>query len=385
MSQGSRLLVIAALSLSILVIGIGIGGTIPWIALSLDARGTSPFMIGVISAAQPLGIMIMAPFCFHVARRFGLARSVLIFDLLALPPVALLAVFEHELAWFILRFVGGMAMAVPWVLGETWVNLVSKPAWRARSMGVYGAGVAAGFALGPIVLTLVPVGATSAIWIFVGVSLIAIAPLLLIQRFSVTLDEERAPAFIALIFAMPVVFMAVAMAAAADMSFATFLPIWGLSLGYSHTLALLLVTIVIVGNVVLQFPIGMLADRIGIRQTITLCAWVSLAGPLVIIAFAASLPVVAVTLFIWGGAVWALYSLALAEIGHRLRGSAVAAANGAMVFVYTLANVIGPPLAGFGLETFKPHGFMGLALLFALALLVLIYVRGDPDARRSSE
>ena len=125
----------------------------------------------------------------------------------------------------------------------------------------------------------------------------------------------------------------------------------------------------------------MVADRIGIRRTMVYCGIVSLIGPFALVTFGSTLVLLVPLLFLWGGAVWALYSLALAELGHRLTGAALAAANGALVFVYTLANVISPPVAGAGLELVPPHGFMVVIVVAAIAFLTLAWVRGSPEGR----
>ena len=385
LSDQQRIGVIAALSLSIFVIGIAIGGTVPWIALSMERAGSNEITIGLVVAAQSLGIMVVAPFAYRVATRVGLGRSMVLFNLLMLPGLALLPFTESNIAWMILRLSSGLALAIPWVLGETWINLVTKPEWRARATAVYGAAIAGGFAVGPLVLALFESQLNTAIAAFVALSVLGLIPLLFVLRFAPVVSHEPTTPFFSMIFAMPVVFCAVALAAVADMSFATFMPIWGLDQGLSVFMSLVLVTTLMVGNVVLQFPIGLLGDRIGLRQTMRLCGLVSLVSPFLIILAAGNLILVLILLFIFGGAVWALYSLALADLGHRLSGSALAAANGAFVFVYTGSNVVGPPLAGAGLEAWNPHGFMLVTVAVAIVFVLLVYLRPDPATKAKTD
>ena len=380
-SDRARLMVIVGLTLSVVMVGISLGGLIPWLSLKLEARGTSAVTIGLVAAANPLGIMLVAPFAHRIGMRLGMGWSILLFEVIALPGILLLLVFESELAWFILRLFAGFAMAIPWIIGETWVNLIARPQWRARVMAFYTAGVAAGFALGPLVLSVVGIEGSLPILVFGGLAVCAILPIFVIWRFETPLGDAPTQGFFGRIFSMPVLFMAIILAAMADTVALTFLPIWGKLLGYTEQLSLLFVSIVLVGNVVLQLPIGMIADRIGIRRTMVYCGIVSLIGPFALVTFGSTLVLLVPLLFLWGGAVWALYSLALAELGHRLTGAALAAANGALVFVYTLANVISPPVAGAGLELVPPHGFMVVIVVAAIAFLTLAWVRGSPEGR----
>lgn len=378
LTDGQRRVIITALCISVFMVGVSLGGIVPWISLKQDGFGTNEVIIGIIVAAQPLGIMLVAPLVSRIGLGFGLGTAMVVFSALSLPGLALLPFTDSSGWWIFLRLISGLATAVPWVLGETWINLATKPKWRARTTAIYGAAIAGGFALGPLMLTLFENRLDMAIAAFTLLSLLSILPLLPVLRFAPRFPREKAPPFLSVVFTMPVVFCAVILAAIADMAFATFLPIWSTSQGLSLVLAMVLVSCMMIGNVILQFPIGMLADRIGLRQTMRICGLVSLIGPVLIIGVGVNLVLLVPLLFVYGGAVWALYSLALADLGHRLTGSALAAANGAVVFVYTAANVVGPPASGAGLRLWSPHGFMLVALGAALVFVILAFTRPDP-------
>jgi predicted MFS family arabinose efflux permease len=80
----------------------------------------------------------------------------------------------------------------------------------------------------------------------------------------------------------------------------------------------------------------------------------------------------AILLLVWGGVAGALYTVGLAHLGARFSGSDLASANAAFVILYNVGLVIGPPLAGGGLDLYPPHGFAyALALLFAGYLVVV--------------
>lgn len=384
LSDFQRLMIITALSISVFTVGISLGGIIPWIALKQDMLGADGLTIGLIVAAQPLGIMLVAPLVSRIASSMGLGMAMVVFSIGTLPGVALLPLTDSNALWVLFRLVGGLASAVPWVLGETWINMATKPKWRARTMGIYGGTLAGGFALGPIMLTFFENQLDLAIIGFTVLTALSILPLLPILRYAPTFPKQENTAFFSIIFTMPVVFFAVVLAAVADMSFATFLPLWSTAQGASIQTSLLLVSCLMVGNVVLQFPISILADRIGVRRTMRFCGVVSLVIPLLIMGVGTNLLLLFPLLFIFGGTVWTLYSLALADLGHRLSGSALAMANAAVVFVYTASNVVGPPLSGLGLRLWSPHGFILVTVVIALIFVILAYLRPTPAETESS-
>src|SRR3546814_3441472 len=51
-------------------------------------------------------------------------------------------------------------------------------------------------------------------------------------------------------------------------------------------------------------------------------------------------------LFLWGGAAFGLYTVAVTMLGERYRGGELAAANAAFVMMFEIANLTGPPIAG---------------------------------------
>jgi MFS family permease len=79
----------------------------------------------------------------------------------------------------------------------------------------------------------------------------------------------------------------------------------------------------------------------------------------------------AVLFFCWGGCVWGAYTVALAAMGRYFTGSSLAVANAAFVMTYTFANVIGPPVAGYAFDLWKPHGLMLVSFAVALIFAVI--------------
>ena len=128
------------------------------------------------------------------------------------------------------------------------------------------------------------------------------------------------------------------------------------------------------GNVLLQIPLGMLSDRIADRRHLLLaCALVGLVGTLLMPYAAFNWHVMAGLLFVWGGAVAALYTIGLAHLGTRLSGRDLASANAAFVFCYGIGMIIGPQALGMGMDIFGDYGFgWSLALFFAAYILLAL-------------
>ncbi len=373
--MAGRTLSLIALLTCVFIFGVAFAGVVPWITLVLEQRGLNPVLIGVVSAANAIGVLAMAPFAARIAQRFGMANALIAGGLVSGATIGFLPVFDSVPAWIALRFLSGLAGAVPWVATETWINMIAGSESRARIIAFYAAALAAGFATGPLVLTVTGTEGVLPIAVFLTISLSALLPILFVRRDAPELRADSGHGVWRAALAMPAVMAAAFVAGAVDASFFAFLPIWGTRSGFEEVQALSLLSIFVAGNIVLQFPVGWLADRTSPRRVMALSGVICLMAPVIAYGASVSYTALALVLFFWGGAAWSLYSLALTDIGHRLDGTALASANGAIVLIYTLSNISGPPAAGMAMQIWNPHGFLFISSLAATVLLLILAMR----------
>ncbi len=375
LSVHDRRLVLAALFAGVFVFGISFAGIIPWIALVLEERGTNPAIIGIVSATNPIGVMVMAPFVGRIMQRLGAANAIIVGSLVTALTIVLMPVFDSTAEWVLLRFISGLGGAVPWVATETWINVAAGGRSRGRVVGLYGAFLSVGFAAGPLIVSLVGIESWAPAIVFGALSAAALAPIVAIRRHSPRLETEEHHPAVKIISAMPAVFAGAFLAGMVDTAFFTFLPIWGLRVNLDPAFALALLSVFVAGNIALQLPVGWLADRIGTRPVMALCGFSSIVGPLGAVYFAGYPILLCTILFFWGGAVYALYTLAMIDIGHHCRGTTLASASGALVVVYTISNISGPPLTGAAMQAWGPHGLMAVSTGVAAIFMLIMAVR----------
>ncbi len=374
-TPGQRRIVLIALFANVFSFSVSFGGMMPWMSLYMEARSVDPVLIGIVAAANPVGVMIMAPFVARIVARLSLADAKILGSLIAVGSIALMPVFDDPGAWLVLRLINGLGGAIPWVVTETWINVVADNRSRGRIVAGYAIVMAAGFASGPLVLGFIGTEGIVPPMTFMVLNLLAIVPILMVRRYSPRFELETRQRVWRVIFAMPTVYAGVFVSATVDTAFFAFLPIWGMRIGLEPAYALTLLTVFIAGNIALQLPIGWLADRFGARRVMAICGLACIAGPVGAYLTTGTPVLLGMVLFVWGGTAWALYTLALIDIGHRCTGTALAAANGAIVLVYTLSNISGPPLAGMAMDAWNPHGFMAVAFVVAALFLLVMAVR----------
>lgn len=265
---------------------------------------------------------------------------------------------------------------MPWVLSETWTNQISKPSLRGRIMALHATTIAAGFTVGPVILAVVGTEGRLPFYVFATILMAAMAPLLYIQRWFPKIADSGKARLSGIFLIAPTVFAAAFVAGALDTTVFSLMPIWGLRVGLEEAQAVIVLSVFISGNLLLQVPIGWLGDRIGRRPVMILCSSVATLGALLTSQLTEHWYPMLAVMFIWGGMGWALYSLALAMMGERFNGGALAAANAAFIVAFEVANITAPPAAGYIMDATGPNGLMGFMGAITLLFTVLVAARG---------
>ncbi|PYE89696.1 MFS transporter [Phyllobacterium leguminum] len=366
---------LAAAIATISAVGMAIGLGIPLLSVLLEARGYSASLIGANTAVAGLASIAAAPLAAPIAGRFGVVRTIL--TMLLLGGFAFLGFhfFQSLWAWFLLRIALHFALTVLFVLSEYWINASAPPEKRGLVLGIYATMLSLGFAAGPWLFS--QIGSAGMLPFGVGFAIIMLAaiPVLLAWKDSPDFGESEHVPFVRYIFAVPTATAAVFVFGAVETGGFALFPVFGTRIGYTESEAALLLTMIGLGNVLLQIPIGLISDKIRDRRNLLLiCAAIGLAGMVVLPFIIANWYLVAGLLFIWGGVVAGLYTVGLAHLGSKLTGRELAAANSAFVFCYALGMLAGPQAVGIGMDAMGPKGFaVVLGIFFALYMVVTAF------------
>jgi MFS family permease len=361
-----------AASAAVCVFSFSMGEMYPLLSLKMEGWGTEPWVIGLNSAMSPIGILVAGLFISKLAHAFGPKRVAMwmafatALVLLSYPTLPSLP------AWFALRFLQGACVATLFALSEAWVVRFAHGQYRARVTAIYAAVISASFGLGAGVLGIT--GIEGYLPFVVGATVILCAiPLIAMVQDDETLDEESHVSFFEFLPKAPMLLFAIAVHAIFDGAMIGFFAVYAVSHGYSIPMAALTVTAMALGNVVLQLPLGWLADRTSKRVVMAGCFVVCGGGMLVI------QPLMD-TIWIWpvlpvlGAAAFGIYSIGLAMLGDRFTGSDLVAGTTAFSSMWGLGALAGSVLAGVAMDVFGPEGLplsmFGVFLLYVLALVV---------------
>ena len=151
------------------------------------------------------------------------------------------------------------------------------------------------------------------------------------------------------------------------------MPVYGPAHGLGETKVAALLTVFIAGNVALQVPLGLAAERWSARNILILCASATALGSLLMIPLVETVALWPLA-FVVGAVSYGLYSVALVELGERFAGAMLVAGNSAFAMMYGVGGLAGPPGAGAVMDAIGPNGLpLSLAFLgFALTVFALV-------------
>ena len=368
---------IAGIIATVSVFAIAQGLSYPLLSFILQRQGVSPSMIGLSAAMTPIGLMVSSPLIPALARRFGAGRTALSCAALSALLLALIGWSENVYAWFPLRFLIGVAVNPLYVLSEIWMIALAPPARRGRIMGVYTSIISAGFAAGPLCLLIV--GSHGWPPFLVGISAFVICGACLASVLKQLPRVDEAGHRISVLGFVPLAWLllfAVVVAAGFEQGILALLPVYGTYYAITEARMSALLSLMIAGNITLQIPLGLLAERFT-AQTVRLgCVTATILG-------CALLPVLIETsliwpmVFLWGAVSYGIYTMTLIELGERFSGSMLIAGNAAFSLMWGLGGIAVPPASGAALDLLGAQG-----LPIALGLLCLVLAVASVGGRR---
>lgn len=372
------LLVVATASLGSVTLSLGM----PLLSIVLDRHGVDPVAIGLNTALGGLGSLAAAPFAETIARRVGAVRTMRGALALAAGTLLLFPLAVDLRLWSLWRMLLGAAGATLFIVSEAAINALAPADRRGRILGLYATAFSLGFAAGPLLLAITGSEGWPPFLVAAGFLLAAALPLRLvagIDRLLAAQPSAGANTTVAALLAragLPL--LGVLIYGLLETSFFALLPVYVLALGRPEQLAALLLSVWIAGNILLQLPIGRLADRIGPDRALLLCAAASTLALLALDpAIDAGWPAWPL-LLVGGGTMGAFYTLSLVLVGARFAASELVRANAAFVASFQLGLLLGPSAVGGAMGALGPEAF-AWPLALATALLVVALVR--PVAR----
>ena len=360
---------VRSLLLAVFMLMAGSGFLATLLSIRLEAMGVAPLLIGSVATAYFAGLTIGSMRVFALVQRVGHIRAFTAFLSLYSASALSYAIIDEPIVWAGLRFVEGFCMAGIFVCVESWLNDRADSKSRGSVLSAYMIALYLGQAAGQFLLN-VSDARPSAPFLAASILLsLAVLPIALTRMRAPTLENARPMPIFDLYRASPV---GIVGAIATGVMLGAFYGLGGVyarGMGLALSDTALFMSAVILGGVLLQWPIGRLSDLIDRRKVIagTMALTLAVSVWLVLIEGNSAILLLAGALF--GGFSFSLYPLCVAHSNDHLAEKDRVSASGGLVLAYSVGAAAGPLLGAGAVGLFGAPGLFMLVGLVALLAL----------------
>jgi MFS family permease len=275
-----------------------------------------------------------------------------------------------------MRLATGISFAGMYIVCESWLNEKATNENRGQLLSFYMIINLAGMGAGQMMIAL---GENGGIGLFLLASVfvsIAVVPILITVNPAPNFEAPDRLSLRRLIQVSPLsVVGMIVMGIIISMLFGMG-PVYGRAIGLNNTEVGYFMTSIMVGTLVLLYPVGRLSDKFDRRAAIL---GISIATSISIV-FASvfgknSLVVFLCISMLYGGLLFSLYSLCIAHANDYLPPSQMVAVSSGLLMVNGAGAVAGSPLAAFILEFAGPTSFLPSMALILMVFAAFILIR----------
>jgi len=337
------------------MLGNGLQGSLLGIRASIEDFDI--LVTGLIMSGYYLGLVFGSLIVPKMVGAVGHIRSFGALASLASTSILIHFVFIDPWVWWVMRLVTGFAYAGLYIVAESWLNDEAENETRGQLLSFYMLIQLGGLAGGQLMLNVANPGSYH-LFVLISVMIsLSLIPILVTVSKAPTFEERESVSILQLFKVSPLGIIGVIVAGICAGSLLGIGPIYASSLGLNVKQISLFMLSLILGGVVLQYPMGKLSDVIGRRQVIIA---VTVFGSLICI-FASTLTPKDVNLYfliaLIGGFTLTLYSLCIAYTNDYLSQGQMIAASGGLVLANGIGASIGAPITAFTMSFFGTTGF----------------------------
>ncbi|MFW5694901.1 MAG: MFS transporter [Alkalispirochaeta sp.] len=374
-TQGSGT-TIAAILISVFLMGAGMGVLGSAVSLRAGLEGFSNSLVGLIMSANYAGLIIGSMVAPILIRNVGYVRAFAASAALGSASAISHVLLIDPIAWIVFRTATGFALSVMFVVAESWLNSSSTRTNRGRLLSAYSVVYLVSMGAGqPLLGLFSPAGFEifGATTMLISLCLIPVA---IMRVTGEPVLDRQPPRLIRTFMRSPLAGSGVIVAGLMAGATWSLTPLYGQQVGLEGGAIGILMLLVSVGTMVLQWPLGWISDTKNRRLAILWSIGTSAGAAMLIAMIVPSGGLLYVLIFLYGGFGMPLYSLSVALANDQFEPHEMVRAAGAIVIYYGIGNVLGPVLGSQFMRWIGPGGlFLFVTLVLALFLgFVLIRI-----------
>lgn len=355
------------LGMMLLMVGNGVQGTLLGIRGTLE--GFSTFELSLVMSAYFVGFLGGSRLAPMMIRRVGHVRVFAALGSFISALLILFPVLADPWVWMALRVAIGFCFSGVYVTAESWLNNAASNDNRGKALSLYLIVQMVGIIAAQGLLVL---GDPSGFVLFVIPSVlvsIAFAPILLSVSPTPAFASAKRMSLGELFVISPLGCVGIFILGGAFSATFGMAAVFGIHAGLSVAEISVFVSMIYIGGLVLQFPIGWISDRMDRRLLILIVSGLGAAAALLPILLPGSFWALLLAAFLVGGMTNPLYALLIAYVNDYLELDDMAGASSGLLFINGVGAIAGPIITGWAMAVMGPNGFF-VYIAILLALLV---------------
>ncbi len=362
------------LGVALLMVGNGLQGSLLGIRATLEGFPTAA--TGILMSGYFAGFLVGSVLTPKMLARVGHVRVFAALASLASTAILIHSLWINPATWTVIRLVSGFCYAGLYIVAESWLNAQATNRNRGQLLSVYMVIMLGGAAAGQGLLNVAdPSGATLFILVSVLVSL-ALIPMLLSTGQTPPFEAPRQVGIRQLYRVSPtgvVGYFAVMMANGAYFGMSA---VYGRESGLSIRDTSILVSLIMLGGMFFQWPLGRLSDSFDRRRVLTVVTFLAaLCAIFAGLSASHSLLGLFALTALFGGMSLPMYSLCIAYTNDYLEPDQIVPASGTLVLIGGVGAVFGPVSTALAMQAFGPNGFFWWLATIHVALGVFAVYR----------
>lgn len=370
MSMNFKSIIPALISTALFMLGNGFLTT--FISIQMVELGHSELVIGIVSSAYYIGLVIGALQIAKFIMQLGHLRVFSLFIGLFNCVCLIHAITDNIYLWFFLRLLAGISLAGFYVTIESWLLEFTTNKNRGVTLGLYMVALSASQAFGQLFLKE---NSSSGVIPFIVVAILlslSIIPVAIsnskvtkahdIELLNFGTLRKVASSSIITCFTSGLILSCIY----------SFLPIVFEQFSNNSEKTAYLMFITLIGGMILQYPIGVLSDNFDRRKVMIAVSATLAAFSILLIIFGYeyfSFNQLAIIYFIIGGMSFTFYPVAVSLVCDNLKSSHIVSVSQSLSMIEGIGSIIGPLIAPPFMLIF---GIKGVNIYFTIIVLGLI-------------
>lgn len=364
--------------LGLFILSVGNGFLSSLTTLRLDAMGASANMVGIVSSAYFVGLTIGALFHDRLIVRIGHIRAYSSFASLGVVSILMQALSADWTVWILARLVYGWTTVGIFLVIESWLLLAADQSVRGRLLALYMISFYGAGALSQVLLgSVAGLGETAPFITAAMLASLSVLPIVILPRITPTVERVEALKPSRLFQMSPSGVIGCFGSGVAIAAIYSLLPLYLQHTGLAVDEVGHMMASVILGAMVLQYPVGRWSDRQDRRIVLITLAFICLLLCAAILLLPHTSTTLMITMFLFGGGVFAIYPVSVSFAADRASAESLVPIIQGLLLINSLGSAISPIAISPVMNHFGASGlFWSLAALNVGLISFFFWRRG---------